>query len=291
MPGQEPGPGLVNAGLGPVARHPADDLGGLHQGVVDLVALRPVPGRPGDPQGAPERALLGHDQGQLHPSGRLGRHPAGLGQHVVGADHLGHVLGQPLRPVGTQRLLVGHPQVDERALGPEPLIGQLAGGHRHGGGQVEHVDRAPAPHLPVDELAAEGVVTPPVGADGYDIGVAHEQQGRRRRVRPLDPGHDAGPPRLGLVALDVDARALEHVGEDVGAAVFVARLDAAVVHALVPDQHLQELGDLTGEWIGHRGTLGVHTAGRRSCDEARPHRRRAWSSAESVTADGLLGRT
>ena len=72
-------------------------------------------------------------------------------------------------------------------------------------GDVQHVDRAAAPHEPVDDLAAERVAAPPVGVDGHDVGVAHEEQAGRVGVAPLDAADEALAARLRLVALDVEA--------------------------------------------------------------------------------------
>ena len=154
------------------------------------------------------------------------------------------MVNQPLGAVGAQRLLVGHREIDEAAARPEAGVGQMAGGDRHRGGQVEHVDRAPAPHHAVDELAAERVAVPAVGVDGDDVGVAHQQQRGRVGVATLDAGDEARPPRLGLVPLEVEPGALEVGRQQVDAARFAARRERAVVHARVPDQLLKEVGDL-----------------------------------------------
>ena len=72
----------------------------------------------------------------------------------------------------------------------------------------------------------------------------HQEQRRRFRVAPLDPGHEAAAAGLGLVALHVEAGALEVVAEQVDVLGLLTRLDAAVVDALVADQVAQEVGRL-----------------------------------------------
>src|SRR5260370_1254285 len=68
----------------------------------------------------------------------------------------------------------------------------------------------------------------------------------------LDPGDEAAASGLGLVALEVEACAFEVVAEQVDALGLLARLDTAVVHALVADQVAQEGGRLGGGVFGAR---------------------------------------
>ena len=117
-------------------------------------------------------------------------------------------------------------------LGLKPAVGEAPERDRHRRGEVEHVDRAAAPHEAVDDLGAERVARPAVGVHGHDVGVAHEQQARRVRVGALDPRDQARAPGLRLVALDVEAGAAEVLREQVDAADLVARRERAVVHAL-----------------------------------------------------------
>ena len=51
-------------------------------------------------------------------------------------------------------LLVGHRDVGEVTLGPEPAEGQVPDAGRHGRGQIEHVDGPASPHFAVDQIAA-----------------------------------------------------------------------------------------------------------------------------------------
>ena len=135
-------------------------------------------------------------------------------------------------------------------VGPEPAGGEGPHGDRHRGGEVEHVDGAPAPDLAVDQLAAERVAPPPVRVDGHDVGVAHQEQRRRVGVAALDAGDEAGPTRRRLVALDVQTRAVEVTCQQVRAADLAPRFARAVVDARVADEVLQQVGDLGGR-IGH----------------------------------------
>ena len=162
----------------------AHDLGGGDQRVVRSVGHRAVARRAVDAQPPPREPLLGDvDRDVAHPVVADRRVAAGLGQHVLGADGVPvvveHVLGPPV-PAG---LLVGDAEVDQRALRPEALRRQLPERHRHRRRDAQHVDGAAAPHLAVDQLAAERVARPPVGVDGHDVGVAHEAQRRARRDR------------------------------------------------------------------------------------------------------------
>ena len=67
-------------------------------------------------------------------------------------------------------------------------------------------------------------------------------------------------PGLRLVALDVEPAPAEVPREQVDAADLVARRDRAVVHALVADELLQEVGDLGGRILGARGVTLDPTA-------------------------------
>ena len=139
--------------------------------------------------------------------------------------------------------------------GRNPVGGQAAGGDGHRRGEVEHVDGAAPPDLAVDQLAAERVAPPPVGGDRHDVGVAHEQQGRRVGPPPLDPGHQAGSARGRLEALDVQARAVEVACQQVRAADLATRRARAVVDARVADEVLQQVGDLGGRGRSPPGTV------------------------------------
>ena len=57
--------------------------------------------------------------GSFRPDGRRDRDAAGLGDDVVGPDRVALVVDEVVRAPGAERLLVGHREVDERALGAE----------------------------------------------------------------------------------------------------------------------------------------------------------------------------
>ena len=52
--------------------------------------------------------------------------PTRLGEHVVGVHRVALVVEQPVRAPHALCLLVGDREVDQRALGPEPAVGQTA---------------------------------------------------------------------------------------------------------------------------------------------------------------------
>jgi hypothetical protein len=224
-----------------------------------------VPRRAADDQLAPVGALLADDDGKLDAAGRGHRDAPGLGDDVVGPHGVGGVAGEPRRAVGPEGLLVGDGQVDEGASRPPARESQVLDGHGHGRGEVEHVHRAPAPHLAVDQLGPERIPLPAIGIRGHHVGVAHEHEGRGGRIGSLYPGHQRAAPRLRLVRLEVEALALELRAQQVDAARLLTRRGGAVVDAGVADQSLQEVGDLGGRVA--RGGAG-HTwmlRGSRGC--------------------------
>ena len=151
------------------------------------------------------------------------------------------VVGDPARAVRAAGLLVGDGEVDEVAARAETALGKGAEHDGHRRREVQHVDRAAAPHLAVDQLAAERVVPPSVNRDGDDVGVTHQTQRRGGRVRSRDPRDERGPARRRLEALDLDPGRRHDLLDDVDVADLLARLGRAVVHALVADQLLQQL--------------------------------------------------
>ena len=118
-------------------------------------------------------------------------------------------------------------------------------GHR--GGEVEHVDRAPAPHLVVDDLAAERIALPTVGVHGHHIGVAHQQQRGCVRIAALDARDEVLASGLRGVALEIQTGVAEVLREHVGAAALVTRLRRAVVDARVANQMREQIARLLGD--------------------------------------------
>ena len=114
----EPAPHVVDHRLGPVLGDAAHDLGRVDERVVGAQRLRRVPGRAVHGQAAPVGALLADDDRKSHALRRWHRNAAGLRDDVVSLHRVELVLGEPSRAVRPERLLVGHGQVDERALGP-----------------------------------------------------------------------------------------------------------------------------------------------------------------------------
>ena len=91
---------------------------------------------------------------EARPCRRRHLEPARLGEHVVGVHGVALVVEQPVGAPGAERLLVGDREVDQRALRAEPAVGEAAERDRLRRGEVEHVDRAAAPHEAVDDLGA-----------------------------------------------------------------------------------------------------------------------------------------
>ena len=236
--------------------------------VVRAVRHRAVPGRAVDAQPAPGDALLGDVHGDVARAVVAHRRVAtGLGQHVLRADGVpvvvDHVLGAPV-PAG---LLVGDAEVDQRALRPEALVGQLAERDGHRRRDAQHVDGAAAPHLAVDQLAAERVAGPAVGVHRHDVGVAHQAQRRGVGIAALDARDDRRAPGPAVVAGDVEAGPLEVRLQEVGVADLVAGVRGPVVDALVADEGLQQLGRRPGGRLG--GDHGAEPTARERSQSAR----------------------
>ena len=181
----------------------------------------------------------------------VGAGPAAqLGQHVVGGDRVPMVLDHPLSAPDTARLLVADTEVDQIPFGSETFGGEPTERDRHRRRQVEHVDRPATPHLAVDQLATERILTPAVGIDRYDVGVAHQTQRRCVGVGPLDAcDHRVAAGAWGE-AFDLQACPLQVGHEQVGVAGLVAGVRRAVVDAGIADQGLQQLGRGPGELVG-----------------------------------------
>ena len=167
---------------------------------------RPVAGGAPHPQPAPGHPLLGDVDADPRRVGRAGVQPPVLGEHVVGP----HGVGDGGPPSSAPRSADPIPRRPRRSRSGRPRGGypvrhEVAEGDRHRRGQVQHVDRAAAPHLgqrgPVpprrggDQLAAERITAPAGGVGGHDVGVAHEAQAGRRRVGAAAGGPRASPGR------------------------------------------------------------------------------------------------
>jgi hypothetical protein len=168
------------------------------------------------------------------------------------------VLEEPVGTPPTEGLLVGDREVDQGSLGTEAASSQATDGDGLRRGEVQHVDRAASPDEPVGDLGRERVSRPPVRVDRNHVGVSHQQQRGRGRIAALDAHHEALTSRLWLVDLVVTHTG-EVPGEEVDAAVLLARRGLAVVDAMVADQQRKEFGDLGGGILdahAHACTIG-----------------------------------
>ena len=189
--------------------NPLDHGGGADERIVGPEGAGAVARCPANAKPPPCNTLLTDVHANDRRFGRTGVQSSVLGQDVVGLDRVGVVIGHPLGAVGRARLLVGDAEVDQVTLRAESRVGQVAERDGHRRGEVEHVDRATAPDLSVYELPSEGVARPPVRVDRNDIGVAHQAQGRRIGIAPLDPSDQRRPVGCGLERLDVDSGSLD----------------------------------------------------------------------------------
>ena len=171
------------------------------------------------------------------------------------------VVDHPLCAVLAARFLVGDGEVHERPARLPPAPGQVPEGDGHRRGDVEHVDRAAAPHLAVDQLAAERVAGPPVGIGGDDVRVAHQAERRGRGIAALDAGHDRPTAGTGVEPLDPVPRAGQLVGQQIGAADLLPGIRRTVVDAPVADQRLQQLRGGSDEWTGHGRSIPPRSPG------------------------------
>ena len=259
-PLDEPTPDVVDLRAGLVLGEPLDHGGGRDEGVVGLVGLGAVAGRARDAQLGPVAPLLGHDHRQLQARGAGDRDPPGLGDHEVGPDGVRLVLDEVAGPERAEGLLVRDGQVDQGPPGPEAARGQPLRGDRHRRGEVQHVDGAAPPHLAVDELAAEGIVLPPVGVHGDHVGVAHQEHRGRVGVGAFDARDEARSSRRGFEPLTIEPAPFEVGLEQIRAAHLVARGVGAVVHARVSDEVLQKIGHLVGHETRPYARVGLFIA-------------------------------
>ena len=231
-----------------VEREAAHHLGRLHQRVVGTERHAAVRRGAPHPQRPPGDALLaGVHHHPAHTVGTDIRPATELRQHVIAADGIPVLLAHPLGAPVAAGLLVGDAEVDEGALRLPTAARQLPKGHCHRRGDVQHVDGATAPHLAVDQLAAERVATPAGRVHRHHVGVPHQAQRGCRGVAALDARHHRPAPGQRLELFDTDTGTLEVAAEQFGVACLVARLGRAVVHALVADECLQQLDGGSGE--------------------------------------------
>ena len=262
----------------------AHDLRSPHDGVRMTVRQRRVARLTGHPDPHTPGSLVG--DGCLDEGYSLVRPADGaahLGDRVVGQDRLRVGVDQLLGPQVTARLLVGDRPEHEVPPRSESVVGQVPHGQRHRRGLVEHVDGTAAPHLVVDDLAAEGVVFPAHVVGRHDIGMAHQAQRRRRAVTTRDPGDEMTATWHELVPGGVDPRALHDRPENLRVGRLVPRRRKARTDTAVADQGLKYFRDLVA------ARLGTHiVASFRECPQtirhpqgrAVPERRGAGAPAE-----------
>ena len=270
-------PQFVEARRRAVVADPLHDGGRGHQRVVRLEWGAAVAGGAVHAELPPGHALLADVDADVGLLLRAAVEAAVLGEHVVRRDRVAVVVGHPAHAVRAAALLVGHGEVDQVALGAEAGGGQVLERDGHRGGEVQHVHRAAAPHLAVDQFAAERVAAPAGFVDGHDVGVAHQAQGRSVRIGALDAGHQRLALRRRPEGLEVQARAAKVLAEDVRVAGLEAALGRAVVDAAGADQRLEQLHGLPGEAVhvrppapGRPRRCARHAA---HCDAPCPRRR------------------
>lgn len=163
------------------------------------------------------------------------------------------MLAQKVGAVGAESLLVGHGGEDQGTLRAKPAPGEAPERDGHRGGDVQHVDSAPAPNLALDELTAERVTAPIGSVHGHNVGVTEVTKRRRARIAPLDARHERDAARQRLIALEVAAGALEEGTEHGGICRLVTRVVGALVDTGVADQLLQQLDNF---WVAYLGVVG-----------------------------------
>ena len=243
-------PRVRDAHLGSPRIDATDSLGSFQERVVGAVRERRVGLAALERKVDTSHALVA--DGGLHdqPVRRAPSRATDLGQCEVGADQIVVALDHLLRALIPAVLLVGHGPEDQIAARSEPFVGETPDGEGHRCRLVQHVDRAAPPHLAVDELAPERISRPTVGlVRRDDVGVPHERQRRRGRVRSGDARHERSATVDGLVPVDVDAGSFHDGTQGVGVDRFVAQRRDAVepAHAAVADQHPEQFGHLIAQ--------------------------------------------
>jgi hypothetical protein len=254
-----------------VGADPGDRGGEPGDGVV-RVHQRAVAGGAAGDQAQPEDALL-RGLEQVEPAVVDGHAEAADLAHRVAhpVEGLAVVLHQVAGAVQAAGLLVGGEGEHDVARGSLAAGGHLLDdGQDHGVGAL-HVDRAPAPQVPVADLRGERVDRP-VGADGgHDVEVPVQEQARTAGVGPGPAGDDAGPPGPALGDRGVEPASREDRGHVLGgrplprsaAVPRVGRVEPQQVDAQVDDPVLgrddRPAGGLAG--VGRHGSTVV-TVGR-----------------------------
>ncbi len=146
---------------------------------------------------------------------------------------------QPLQAEAVAHLLVCRGDEDQVARSPPALPRKRRECDRGRGNLPFHVERAPPPHLIVDEVAAERLALPFARVGQHDIGV-RKQSERRAVATPSNTRDEVGSFRHTRVERALDARRLEVVTQQLGG----ERLVAWWIRRIEADQLLQEPSDL-----------------------------------------------
>src|SRR6516225_7188426 len=93
-------------------------------------------------------------------------------------------------------------------------------------------------------VAVERVAMPSIGRHRHDIGVTHQQEGRRLRITSLDARYEVFATRCRAVPLEVETGVAQVLREDVGAARLESGLDGAIVHARVANEVREQVDSL-----------------------------------------------
>ncbi len=220
--------------------------------------------------------------GELHPGdallGRLDEvQPQvvgdGVGEAADLADRLGAVgeqlrviVDQPTGAQGAAGLLVSHEGEDQiarwTATGPDKITNDCEGHRVH----VLHVDSAPPPQAPIDDLAAEGVDPPVRRIRRHHVEMTVDEQRCPTRVTAFDPADDAGTARFRFQQGRLQADLGEFGGNVLGDRPFIA-VTAAPVHRVDPQQVPADLDRLIlRRYAGYRNQIRCGRQGRQgSC--------------------------
>ncbi|CAN5857650.1 hypothetical protein BH23ACT5_BH23ACT5_00820 [soil metagenome] len=166
--------------------------------------------------------------------GRVGH----FGEEEIRSDQGPVVADERSRAVCPGALLVGHCDEEQvprhrrlaREVGPERV------GHRRR--EIEHVDGAPSPDVPVTDFSGEGIHRPPPGVDRYYVEVGDEGEGGAFRVAARYPVDHRLATGGGLEDLTLGP---EEVAKGFYGPHLVAGVDRPVVHAAVADQLPEEV--------------------------------------------------
>ena len=240
-------PEFVESGRRVVVGDPLDHGRRFHQRVVLPKRHRAVAGHAVHSQPPPCHALLSDRHRNRRRFGSATVEPTVLGEHVIGPDGIGVVVGHPSGTVGASGFLVGYREIDQVTLRPKSRRGEVAECHSHRRRDVEHVDRSPAPHLAVHQLAVEWVTIPAVGVHRHHVGMSHQAQARSGGVGSVYAAHQRYSARSRLESLHSHSGALDHRLQRVGVADLLARFRGPVVHTGISDQSLEKFHRLAGE--------------------------------------------